>query len=50
MINVSTTGDRAPFLDEKDEEHFLRIPVNDCHSAQLLPYFDEVFTFIGKIN
>jgi len=48
VINVSTTGEKAPFLDESDDEHFLRIPVNDCHSAQLLPYFDQAFTFIGK--
>lgn len=50
MINVSTTGDRAPFLNENDDEHFLRIPVNDCLNAQLLPYFDKIYTFIGKEN
>lgn len=48
MINVSTTGEKARFLNENDDEHFLRIPVNDCHSAQLLPYFDKAYTFIGK--
>lgn len=47
MINVSTTGERVPFLDENDEEHFLRIPVNDCLNAQLLPYFDQAYAFIG---
>lgn len=49
VINVSITGQRAPFLDENDDEHFLRIPVNDCHNAQLLPYFDQAFSFIGKL-
>ncbi|CAF3467002.1 unnamed protein product [Rotaria socialis] len=48
VINVSMTGQRAPFLDENDDEHFLRIPVNDCLNAQLLPYFDQAFTFIEK--
>ncbi len=48
MINVSTAGDRALFLRENDDEHFLRIPINDCLNAQLLPYFDQAYTFIGK--
>jgi hypothetical protein len=50
---VSTTGQKAPFLDgnddNDDDEHFLRIPVNDCLNAQLLPYFDQAFSFIGKL-
>jgi hypothetical protein len=49
VINVSITGQKAPFLDENDEEHFLRIPVNDCLNALLLPYFDQAFSFIGKL-
>ena len=48
MINVSATGDRAPFLRENDDEHFFRIPIQDCLTAQLLPYFDQAYTFIGK--
>jgi hypothetical protein len=48
VINVSTAGDRALFLRENDDEHFLRIPINDCLNAQLLPYFDQAYTFIGK--
>ncbi|CAF1100249.1 unnamed protein product [Rotaria sp. Silwood1] len=48
VINVSISGQRAPFLDENDDEHFLRIPVNDCLNAQLLPYFDQAFSFIEK--
>jgi hypothetical protein len=48
VINVSTAGDRASFLRENDDEHFLRIPINDCLNAQLLPYFDQAYTFIGK--
>jgi len=50
VINVSTTGQKAPFLDEKDDEYFLRIPVNDCLNAQLSPYFDQAYSFIGKEN
>jgi len=48
VINVSTTGQKAPFLDGKDDEHFLRIPVIDCLNAQLLPYFDQAYSFIEK--
>ncbi|CAF3166657.1 unnamed protein product [Rotaria sp. Silwood2] len=48
VINVSISGQRAPFLDENDAEHFLRIPVNDCLNAQLLPYFDQAYSFIEK--
>jgi len=48
VINVSTTGDRATFLNENDDEHFLRIPIDDCLNAQLLPYLDKAYTFIEK--
>ncbi|CAF1630377.1 unnamed protein product [Adineta ricciae] len=48
VINVSITGQRAPFLKENDDEHFLRIPVNDCLNAQLSPYFDQAYSFIEK--
>ena len=47
---MSKTGGKTPFLpnNDDDDEHFLRIPINDCHSEQLLPYLDESYTFIGK--
>jgi len=48
VINVSCHGERAPFIDENDDEHFLRIPVNDCLNAQLSPFFDRSFAFIEK--
>ena len=48
VINVSKAGQTVPFLDENDDEHFLRIPVNDCHSAQLSPYFQTTHRFIGN--
>ncbi|CAF3810713.1 unnamed protein product [Rotaria sordida] len=48
VINVSKTGDRASFLNENDDEHFFRIPINDCLNAELLPYFDKAYTFIEK--
>ena len=50
VINVSTTGDRAIFLDENDNEHFLRIPINDCLNAQLLPHLEKTYAFIGKYS
>ena len=50
VINVSCQGERAPFIDENDDEHFLRIPVNDCLNAQLSPYFDQAFDFIGQFS
>lgn len=48
VINVSATGDRATFLEENDHEHFLRIPINDCLNAQLLPYLEKTYAFIGN--
>lgn len=48
VINVSATGDRATFLEENDHEHFLRVPINDCLNAQLLPHLEKTYTFIGK--
>jgi len=48
VINVSVTGDRVPFLDENDNEHFLRIPIHDSLTEKLLPYLDDVYTFIEK--
>ncbi|CAF0737817.1 unnamed protein product [Rotaria sp. Silwood1] len=50
VINVSRTGDRASFLNENDDEHFLRIPINDCLNAQLLPYFEKTYIFIEKVR
>ncbi|CAF2189392.1 unnamed protein product [Rotaria magnacalcarata] len=50
VINVSKTGERASFLNENDDEHFLRVPINDCHNAQLRPYFDKVYKFIEKVR
>ncbi len=47
---MSTTGLRAPFLNENDDEHFFRIPINDSLNAQLLPYFDQAYNFIGMKN
>ena len=50
MINVSATGDRVEFLDANDREHFLRIPIHDSLTSQLLPYFEQAFAFIGECN
>ncbi|CAF2336903.1 unnamed protein product [Rotaria sp. Silwood2] len=50
VINVSRTGARASFLNENDDEHFFRIPINDCLNAQLLPYFDKTYTYIEKLR
>ncbi|CAF0725502.1 unnamed protein product [Adineta steineri] len=48
VINVSKTGDRTSFLNKNDDEHFLRIPIDDSLKAQLLPYFDQAYAFIEK--
>ena len=48
VINVSLTGERVTFLDENDSEHFLRVPIHDSPTAQLSPYFECAYEFIGK--
>lgn len=50
VINVSMSGQKAPFLDEKNDDHFLRIPINDCLNAQLSPFFEQAFKFIEKVR
>ncbi|CAF1536574.1 unnamed protein product [Didymodactylos carnosus] len=48
IINVSTTGPKAPSIVDESDEHFLRIPINDSLNAQLTPYFDQAYNFIEK--
>ncbi len=45
---MSTAGARPSFLNENDDEHFLRIPIDDYLNAELLPYFDKAYAFIGN--
>ena len=45
VVNVSATCPQSPFV---AESNFLRIPVNDGHQDRLLPFFADVFRFLGK--
>uniref|UniRef100_A0A915L646 protein-tyrosine-phosphatase n=1 Tax=Romanomermis culicivorax TaxID=13658 RepID=A0A915L646_ROMCU len=47
VLNLSTT---CPKPDHLQEEHFLRIPVQDSYSEELLPYFEEAFEFLDKVR
>lgn len=46
-MNLSVTCPRAISVKD-DEEHFLRIPVNDSYMDKLYPYFNDAFQFLGK--
>ncbi|CDW52978.1 DSPc domain containing protein [Trichuris trichiura] len=46
VLNMSVASPKPDFL---QEEHFLRIPVNDSYSEKLLPYFDQAFQLIFAI-
>lgn len=46
IINLSVNCPQPDHF--KDDEHFLRIPVNDSYQDKLLPYFEEAFKFLGK--
>jgi len=45
VVNVSSTCPQSPFV---AESKFLRIPVNDGHQDRLLPFFTDVFQFLGQ--
>jgi len=45
VVNVSATCPQSPFV---AESNFLRIPVNDGHQDRLLPFFTDVFQFLGE--
>ncbi|KHJ40721.1 dual specificity phosphatase, catalytic domain protein, partial [Trichuris suis] len=47
VLNMSVASPKPDFL---QEEHFLRIPVNDSYSEKLLPYFDQAFRFVDKVR
>lgn len=38
----------CPKPDFVQDEHFMRIAVNDSNSEKLLPYFERAFEFLGK--
>jgi dual specificity MAP kinase phosphatase len=46
ILNVSVTCPKPEFI---NEANFLRIPVNDGHSAKILPFFELAYKFIGSI-
>lgn len=45
VLNVSITCPKAEFI---TDANFLRIPINDSHSAKIICYFDVAFKFIEK--
>uniref|UniRef100_A0A5S6Q871 protein-tyrosine-phosphatase n=1 Tax=Trichuris muris TaxID=70415 RepID=A0A5S6Q871_TRIMR len=47
VLNMSVASPKPEFL---QEEHFLRIPVNDSYSEKLLPYFDQAFRFVDNVR
>ncbi|GMR36336.1 hypothetical protein PMAYCL1PPCAC_06531 [Pristionchus mayeri] len=48
VMNLSVTCPRA--ITVVDEDHFLRIPVNDSYMDKLYPYFNEAFNFLEKVR
>jgi hypothetical protein len=46
VVNVSVNCPKPDFI---DQSHFLRIQVDDGHSAKLLPFFDCAYRFIGTL-
>uniref|UniRef100_A0A8R1YIG8 protein-tyrosine-phosphatase n=1 Tax=Pristionchus pacificus TaxID=54126 RepID=A0A8R1YIG8_PRIPA len=49
VMNLSVTCPRAISVKD-DEEHFLRIPVNDSYMDKLYPYFNDAFQFLEKVR
>ncbi|CAF0762081.1 unnamed protein product [Brachionus calyciflorus] len=45
VLNVSITCPKPEFI---QDANFLRVPINDGHSAKIIPYFDVAFKFIEK--
>lgn len=45
VLNVSINCPKPDFI---SDAHFLRISVNDGHSAKIRPFFDVAYRFIGK--
>ena len=45
VLNVSATCPQSPFV---ADSKFLRVPVNDGHHDRLLPFFTDVFQFLGQ--
>lgn len=43
VINLSMTCPKVV-----DDEHFLRIPVNDGYQDKLTPHFEDAWEFLGK--
>lgn len=46
VLNASMNCPKSEFI---SDENFLRISVNDGHTAKIRPFFDVAFRFIGKI-
>ncbi|GMT14577.1 hypothetical protein PFISCL1PPCAC_5874, partial [Pristionchus fissidentatus] len=49
VMNLSISCPKASTV-EDDEDHFLRIPVNDSYMDKLYPYFEDAFDFLEKVR
>uniref|UniRef100_A0A915Q511 protein-tyrosine-phosphatase n=1 Tax=Setaria digitata TaxID=48799 RepID=A0A915Q511_9BILA len=47
VINLSVNCPKPDTLEQQD--HFMRIPVNDTYQAKLLPHFDDAFKFLDEV-
>lgn len=47
ILNVTTTCKQPSFI---QENHFLRIPINDNYFDKMLPYFHDAFQFLDKVR
>ncbi|EJD74753.1 tyrosine-protein phosphatase vhp-1 [Loa loa] len=47
VINLSVNCPKPDALNQDD--HFMRIPINDTYQAKLLPHFDDAFKFLDKV-
>ena len=47
VINVSADGETSPHV---PPARFLRIPIDDNGKADMVPYFDKAFAFLGKLR
>ncbi|GAB1605059.1 hypothetical protein Ahia01_000787700 [Argonauta hians] len=47
ILNVTTTCKQPAFI---QENHFLRIPINDNYFDKMLPYFHDAFQFLDKVR
>lgn len=45
---INATREHSNFFEEGGKVEYLRVPVDDNNTADLMPYFRPVIEFIGK--